>query len=391
MPFALTPERDRELEEILTRYPNKMAACIPALHLCQDQHGWVSDEIVDFVSKKLALPTSHVKGVVTFYTLFNQHPVGKHQVWVCRTLPCALRGAGDVLAQCEKKLGIKTGETTKDGKVTLRTAECLASCGTAPMMQVDRDYHENLSKEDVDKILDGLLKGKPIAPKLVPAMPAIERAPLPAPLPPPAPIAGAIPEKKSAIASTMMGTAPPANAPATEAKPAQGTQGTHGTHGTKVPMTTMLGTAPPANAPVTEKKAPSESGDTKAESEKPAATMSEKPAPAISEKPKPLPPPPAIGIAGAGSNVGAGAKEKDPLKGTMLGLGIKGPPPPLTSPVSGSVKPPGGSVPPPPLPNRASTKPPPVPPKPLSVPPKPLDDDDALNEEEEEKTKKGES
>ena len=163
MPFALSPERDRELSEILTRYPNKMAACIPTLHLCQDQHGWISDDIVQFVSQRLDLPSAHVKGVVTFYTLFNQHPVGKHQVWVCRTLPCALRGAGDVLAQCEKKLGIKPGETTPDGKVTLRTAECLASCGTAPMMQVDKDYHENLSRADVDRILDALMKGQSVA------------------------------------------------------------------------------------------------------------------------------------------------------------------------------------------------------------------------------------
>ena len=158
MPFALTPERDRELDEILTRYPNKMAACIPALHLCQDQHGWVSDEVVAFVSNRLDLPLAHVKGVVTFYTLFNQHPVGKHQVWVCRTLPCALRGAGEVLEHCEKRLGIKAGETSSDGKVTLRTAECLASCGTAPMIQVDKTYHENLTLPQVDAILDRLQK-----------------------------------------------------------------------------------------------------------------------------------------------------------------------------------------------------------------------------------------
>ena len=75
-----------------------MAACIPALHLCQEQHGWISDEVIAFVATRLDLPPAHVKGVVTFYTLFNQHPVGKHQVWVCRTLPCALRGADDVLA-----------------------------------------------------------------------------------------------------------------------------------------------------------------------------------------------------------------------------------------------------------------------------------------------------
>ncbi len=158
MPFALTPERDKELDEILTRYPTRMAACIPALHLCQDQAGWISEEAILWVATRLDLPPSHVKGVVTFYTLFNQHPVGKHQLWVCRTLPCALRGAGDVLAHCEKRLGIKPGETTADGQVTLRTAECLASCGTAPMIQVDKAYHENLTLPQLDAILDRLQK-----------------------------------------------------------------------------------------------------------------------------------------------------------------------------------------------------------------------------------------
>ena len=158
MAFALTPERERELQGILTRYPTRMAATIPLLHLCQDQNGWVSEEIVLFVSQKLDVPPAHVQGVVTFYTLFNQKPVGKHQVWVCRTLPCALRGAGSVISQCEKKLGIHVGETTSDGKVTLRTAECLASCGTAPMMQVDREYHENLTPSLIDAILTKLLQ-----------------------------------------------------------------------------------------------------------------------------------------------------------------------------------------------------------------------------------------
>ena len=95
--------------------------------------------------------------MVTFYTLFNQSPPGKHQVWVCQTLSCALRGSGEILQHCEKKLGIHVGETTKDGRVTLRTAECLASCGSAPMMQVDKTYYENLTPEEVDRILDRLL------------------------------------------------------------------------------------------------------------------------------------------------------------------------------------------------------------------------------------------
>jgi NADH-quinone oxidoreductase subunit E len=158
MPFALSPERERKLVEILARYPTKMAATLPLLHLCQDQAGYVSDDVVAFVAQRLDLPAAHVTGVVTFYTLYNQHPVGKHQVWVCRTLPCALRGAEEVIGYCEKRLGIKCGETTPDGKVTLRTAECLASCGTAPMMQVDREYHENLTREGVDKILSSLLE-----------------------------------------------------------------------------------------------------------------------------------------------------------------------------------------------------------------------------------------
>ncbi len=157
-PFVLTPEREREMKDILSRYPNKMAACIPLLHLCQEQNGWISEPVVAFVARELELPTSHVRGVVTFYTLFNQHPVGKHQVWVCQTLSCALRGSDAVLSRCEKKLGIHVGETTKDGKVTLRTAECLAACGNAPMMQVDKDFYENLTLEKVDEILDRLTR-----------------------------------------------------------------------------------------------------------------------------------------------------------------------------------------------------------------------------------------
>ena len=156
MPFALSADRDRQLDTILTRYPTKMAACIAALHLCQEEKGFVDDDVMFYVAHRLDVPPAHVKGVVTFYTLFNQKPVGRHQVWVCRTLPCALRGAGDILSHCEKKLGIRPGETTPDGAITLRTAECLASCGTAPMMQVDKEYFEDLTFEKVDEILERL-------------------------------------------------------------------------------------------------------------------------------------------------------------------------------------------------------------------------------------------
>jgi NADH-quinone oxidoreductase subunit E len=153
MPFALSQDRERRLAELLPKYPTKMAALLPLLHLCQEQKGYVDEEVILFAATRLDVPPAHVKGVVTFYTLYNQHPVGKHQVWICKTLPCALRGSGAILAHCEKKLGVRPGETTKDGLFTLRTAECLASCGTAPMMQVDKDYYENLTRERVDEIL----------------------------------------------------------------------------------------------------------------------------------------------------------------------------------------------------------------------------------------------
>ena len=172
MSFALTPERERELEEILSRYPaayaatpERHAATIPVLHLCQEQNGWISDEIIQWVAKRLGISAAQVKGVVTFYTLFNKEPVGRHQVWVCQTLSCALGGADEILHHCEKRLGVHAGGTTKDGAVTLRTAECLASCGSAPMIQVDRDYYENLTIAKVDAILDKLVSASALTRK----------------------------------------------------------------------------------------------------------------------------------------------------------------------------------------------------------------------------------
>jgi NADH-quinone oxidoreductase subunit E len=159
MAFVLNEAQERELTDILGRYPNKMAACIPALHLCQNANGnWLSPDAIQFVADRLELSSAHVKGVVTFYSLFNEHPPGKHQVWVCRTLSCALRGSDAILEHCQKRLGVAVGGTTADGRFTLRTAECLASCGTAPMMQVDKTYYETLTPEKVDHILDRLAK-----------------------------------------------------------------------------------------------------------------------------------------------------------------------------------------------------------------------------------------
>ena len=158
MSFALSPERERQMTEILGRYPTPRAACVPLLHLCQDEQGYLTPDAMAFVADKLGMTTAQVEGVVTFHTGFFTRPVSvKHRISVCKTLSCSLRGAGEILGRCEKKLGIKAGEVTADGKVALRTVECLASCGSAPMMQVDLMYYENLTVEEVDRILDSIL------------------------------------------------------------------------------------------------------------------------------------------------------------------------------------------------------------------------------------------
>jgi NADH-quinone oxidoreductase subunit E len=160
MAFTLSAEKEKLVDELIARYPTKMAACIPVLHVCQQEVGWVSPEIVDYVAARLDMSTSQVKGVVTFYTMYHQHEVAPNVIWVCRTLSCDLRGAKSIQNHFEKRLGCHAGETSRDGKVTLLKAECLASCGTAPMIQLNTptgsEFRENLTIADCDRILSEL-------------------------------------------------------------------------------------------------------------------------------------------------------------------------------------------------------------------------------------------
>jgi len=153
-PFVLSPERAQLAKEIIGRYPTRRAACIPLLHLCQEQNGWVSPEVIAFVASTLEMDPSAVKGVVTFYTMFHQTPVAPNVVWVCRTLSCELRGAKAIQEHLENKLHCHAGATSPDGKFTLLKAECLAACGQAPMIQLNDKYYENLTIEALDKIID---------------------------------------------------------------------------------------------------------------------------------------------------------------------------------------------------------------------------------------------
>ncbi len=156
---AFSPETLALVETIKRRYPadRQKSALIPVLHLAQAEFdGWLSVPVMDYVASLLHLQPIEVYEVASFYSMFNLKPVGKCVLEVCRTSSCWLMGAEDVVKHIEKKLGIKAGETTKDGMFTLKTVECLGSCGTAPMLQCGSDYYENLTLEKVDKLINEL-------------------------------------------------------------------------------------------------------------------------------------------------------------------------------------------------------------------------------------------
>ena len=145
-----------EFERLLTRYPDRKAVILPALHLAQKEFGYVSDEAIAYIAGLVGTSSSEIEGVATFYTMYNRKPVGKYHVQICRNISCSLLGAEHLIEHVSKKLGVRPGETTPDGKFTLAKVECLGSCGTAPVMQVNDEYHENLTVESIDRILDQL-------------------------------------------------------------------------------------------------------------------------------------------------------------------------------------------------------------------------------------------
>ena len=148
------------ITQLKERYPQSKSALLPVLHLAQREHdGWLSEEVMAEVAEVMALPSAEVRSVVSFYTLFNRQPVGRYLVQVCTNISCSLLGAEHIVNHLERKLGIGVGETTPDGLFTLLEVECLGSCGTAPMMQVNDTYYENLTVERVDQILSELAKG----------------------------------------------------------------------------------------------------------------------------------------------------------------------------------------------------------------------------------------
>ena len=154
--ITFKPEVLDKVNKIIARYPEgrQKSALIPILHIAQKEFGgWLDVPVMDYIAKLLSIRNIEVYEVATFYTMFNMKPVGKYVLEVCRTGPCMTRGS-EKIDHIRKKLNIKDGETTEDGLFTLKPAECLGACGYAPMMQLGKFYHENLTIEKVDEILD---------------------------------------------------------------------------------------------------------------------------------------------------------------------------------------------------------------------------------------------
>ena len=158
-PFSFSAEGLAECKRLMARYPEgrSKSALLPILHVAQSENdGWLSVNAMDAVADLMGLQHIEVYEVASFYSMFHLRPVGQHVLEFCRTTPCMLRGSDDLIAYTEKKLGIHVGETTKDGMFTLKAVECLGSCGSAPMLQCGAKYHENLTPEKVDALIDGL-------------------------------------------------------------------------------------------------------------------------------------------------------------------------------------------------------------------------------------------
>ena len=155
-PAEFPPEARERIDRILARYPTKQAALLPILWVAQETWGWVSREAAEEVARIAEVPPAHVSGVLTFYTMYNLAPVGRHLLQFCTSISCHLAGAGPLLEHCRRRLGIDLGQTTPDGRFTLTEVECIAGCDRAPSMMVNDAYHEPMDAPKLDALLERL-------------------------------------------------------------------------------------------------------------------------------------------------------------------------------------------------------------------------------------------
>lgn len=161
----LKPATLARIDEVITHYPVKRSALLPLLHLVQEDVGWISTEAIEWIAQKLELQPINVYEVVTFYPMFRQQPIGRRHIKVCRTLSCALTGGYKVCEQFQQEFGCRTGEVSADGEVTIDFVECLASCGTGPVVMIDDDLHEKVDAAKVKALSDQIrtaAKSRPV-------------------------------------------------------------------------------------------------------------------------------------------------------------------------------------------------------------------------------------
>lgn len=155
-PYLTDTLRQKLADQVLTRYPTKRAATLPVLHALQEEHGWLPYQAIEEAAAFLDVSPAETLDTATFYEEFWLRPRGKYVIWVCQSLSCELLGHDKLVDAVRNKLGVEVGETTGDGKFTLMTVECLGSCGTAPCALVNEKLHENLTVENLDRVLDSL-------------------------------------------------------------------------------------------------------------------------------------------------------------------------------------------------------------------------------------------
>ena len=153
---TFSPEVEAEIDRHLAKYPVPRSAILPLMFIVQRERGYLDPPGVAYLAKRLALRITDIWEVATFYSMIHIEPIGKYHIQVCKTLSCKLLGSDTITKHCSEKLGIRKGEITSDGRFSLSEVECLGSCGTAPMFQINFDYHENLTPEKVDGILESL-------------------------------------------------------------------------------------------------------------------------------------------------------------------------------------------------------------------------------------------
>ncbi len=158
MEFKFSSKNLKKIDEIITKYPSRKPAVMPVLYLAQEQNGWISQEVMQEVANVLDMHPEEVLGIVTFYTMYHQKPMGKYHIQVCTNVSCMLRGAYDIYDRVKEKLGVDNMEVTKDKMFSLEEVECMGSCGTAPMIAVNENYYENLTKEKALEIIKSLKK-----------------------------------------------------------------------------------------------------------------------------------------------------------------------------------------------------------------------------------------